>query len=62
MPCTGRYPAPMTDDASAAPVEPDTKDWTWVLDQPCAECGYDAATCAAASSNSVATWSGCWRS
>jgi hypothetical protein len=23
--------------------EPDTKDWTWVLERPCAECGYDAA-------------------
>ncbi len=22
---------------------PDEKDWTWVLDAPCAECGYDAA-------------------
>ena len=25
-------------------IEPDTKDWTWVLDRPCPECGYDAAT------------------
>lgn len=24
-------------------IEPDTKDWTWVLQQPCPECGYDAA-------------------
>lgn len=24
------------------PIEPDTKDWTWVLDRPCPECGYDA--------------------
>jgi hypothetical protein len=24
-------------------IEPDTKDWTWVLDQPCPECGFDAA-------------------
>jgi len=23
-------------------VEPDTKDWTWVLDRACPECGYDA--------------------
>jgi hypothetical protein len=23
-------------------IEPDTKDWTWVLDRPCPECGYDA--------------------
>ena len=22
-------------------IEPDTKDWTWVLDQPCDECGAD---------------------
>ncbi|MFC6344595.1 DinB family protein, partial [Nocardioides hankookensis] len=25
-------------------IEPDTKDWTWVLDQPCPECGFEAAT------------------
>jgi 2-polyprenyl-3-methyl-5-hydroxy-6-metoxy-1,4-benzoquinol methylase len=24
-------------------VVPDTKDWTWVLEQPCPECGFDAA-------------------
>jgi hypothetical protein len=24
-------------------IEPDTKDWTWVLSQPCPECGYDAS-------------------
>jgi len=23
-------------------IEPDTKDWTWVLERPCAECGFDA--------------------
>lgn len=23
-------------------IDPDTKDWTWVLDRPCPECGYDA--------------------
>ena len=23
-------------------IEPDTKDWTWVLDAPCAECGFQA--------------------
>jgi SAM-dependent methyltransferase len=27
-----------------APIEPDTKDWTWVLQRPCPECGFDAAT------------------
>jgi len=24
----------------------DTKDWTWVLERPCAECGFDASTLA----------------
>jgi hypothetical protein len=24
-------------------IEPDTKDWTWVLQEPCPECGYDAS-------------------
>ncbi len=24
-------------------IEPDTKDWTWVLERPCRECGFDAA-------------------
>jgi hypothetical protein len=28
----------------AVPIEPDTKDWTWVLDAPCPECGFDPAT------------------
>jgi len=25
-------------------IEPDTKDWTWVLTRPCPECGLDTAT------------------
>lgn len=25
-------------------IEPDTKDWTWVLREPCPECGFDPAT------------------
>jgi DinB superfamily len=25
-------------------IEPDTKDWTWVLERPCPECGFDAST------------------
>jgi hypothetical protein len=25
------------------PIEPDTKDWTWVLSRPCPECGFDPA-------------------
>lgn len=24
------------------PIEPDTKDWTWVLERRCDECGFDA--------------------
>ena len=26
-----------------APIEPDTKDWTWVLERPCPDCGFVAA-------------------
>ncbi|MCD6640133.1 MAG: DinB family protein [Nocardioides sp.] len=25
-------------------IEPDTKDWTWVLERPCEECGLDSST------------------
>ncbi|ART70380.1 methyltransferase type 12 [Mycobacterium dioxanotrophicus] len=25
------------------PIEPDSKDWTWVLTRPCPECGFDAS-------------------
>ncbi len=25
-------------------IEPDTKDWTWVISHPCPECGFDAST------------------
>ena len=25
------------------PIEPDTKDWTWVLQRPCPDCGYDGS-------------------
>jgi DinB superfamily len=28
---------------TSEPIEPDTKDWTWVLTQPCDECGFDPA-------------------
>jgi hypothetical protein len=24
-------------------IEPDTKDWTWVLERPCDECGFDSS-------------------
>ena len=27
--------------------EPDTKDWTWVLDRPCPDCGFDASSVSA---------------
>ncbi|MEP6815470.1 MAG: DinB family protein [Marmoricola sp.] len=27
---------------SSDPIEPDTKDWTWVLERPCPECGFEA--------------------
>ena len=27
-------------------IQPDTKDWTWVLERHCDECGFDAATVA----------------
>lgn len=26
-------------------IAPDTKDWTWVLDRPCPDCGFDASNC-----------------
>lgn len=28
----------------ADPIEPDTKDWTWVLERPCPQCGFDASS------------------
>ena len=33
----------MTESSIEPAIEPDTKDWTWVLDEPCPECGYVAA-------------------
>src|SRR3954470_15518587 len=27
------------------PMVPDAKDWTWVLDRACPDCGFDASTC-----------------
>ena len=26
-------------------LDPDTKDWTWVLERPCPACGFDASCC-----------------
>jgi hypothetical protein len=33
-------------DAAADVIVPDDKDWTWVLERPCPECGFVAATVA----------------
>jgi len=43
------------------PITPDTKNWTWVLDKPCPECGFDASTyrapdVAAAVRGNAAAW------
>jgi hypothetical protein len=35
-----RTDVPGPDDA----IAPDEKDWTWVLERPCPECGFDAST------------------
>ena len=32
-----------TDPAAPASPVPDDKDWTWVLERPCPECGFDAS-------------------
>ena len=37
-------PAPQPATADPATPEPDAKDWTWTLERPCPECGFDAAT------------------
>lgn len=29
---------------TAVTIQPDTKNWTWVLERPCEECGFDART------------------
>lgn len=44
------------------PITPDTKDWTWVIERPCPECGFDASTfdehaVAAALRENAAAWS-----
>jgi len=31
----------VTGDDTTSGIPPDTKDWTWVLDRPCPECGLD---------------------
>lgn len=44
------------------PIEPDTKNWTWVLDRRCPDCGFDPETVTAATlpdqlRDNVASWS-----
>ena len=44
-----------------AAIPPDTKDWTWVLDRPCPQCGFEAANyphaqVGAAIRSNAATW------
>ena len=34
----------MTDDPAERSVVPDTKDWTWTLEQACPDCGLDAGS------------------
>lgn len=34
----------MAPDDPAEAIVPDDKDWTWVLDRPCDECGFEAST------------------
>ena len=34
--------------ADASQIVPDTKDWTWTLQRPCPDCGFDAGSVAAA--------------
>jgi DinB superfamily len=36
------------DSAAGSTVEPDTKDWAWVLQRPCPQCGVDAGSLAPA--------------
>ena len=43
-------------------ITPDTKDWTWVLERPCPECGFDAgAITAAAVSRLVVESASAWQ-
>ena len=37
-------PLPFVRHYGSMPIIPDSKNWTWVLERPCAECGFDAAT------------------
>ncbi len=37
------YRVRVSEPTPPAGIEPDTKDWTWVLDRPCPECGFVAS-------------------
>jgi hypothetical protein len=37
-----RHTSAMNDQPSDPTIPPDTKDWTWVLERPCPDCGFDA--------------------
>ncbi|GAA1738863.1 DinB family protein [Aeromicrobium alkaliterrae] len=48
---------------AADSIQPDDKDWTWVLSEPCPECGFvaadvDPAAVGAGIAGQVATWQG----
>ena len=38
----------MTSQVPPPPIEPDGKDWTWVLERACPDCGFDATRVRAA--------------
>jgi diguanylate cyclase (GGDEF)-like protein len=46
----GERPEPPSSDRTGVgsvgrmPIQPDTKDWTWVLERTCPECGFDAGS------------------
>ena len=43
-------------------ITPDTKDWTWVLDRPCEECGFDARSfLAPAAPTAIRTNANAWQ-
>jgi hypothetical protein len=56
-------PARAHDGRMPDTIVPDTKDWTWILREPCPDCGYDASTVDRAELGSrirasAATWQG----
>jgi hypothetical protein len=36
----------LADYSRSTPITPDTKNWTWVLERPCGECGFDSSAVA----------------